>query len=139
MGDVIGPHGRAQLPGDDVAREVIEDGGEIEPSPADDLEVGEVGLPELVGGRGLVLELVGRLDDDEGRTGDQVVGLEQPIDRRFRDEVAVCIGEARGQLARRQLGNIQRHRDDALAHIIGDAVPDAIRPRRLVLERLRST
>ena len=60
VGDVVGPHGGAQLPRDDVAREVVEDGRQIEPAPADDLEIGEVGLPELVGGGGLVLELVGR-------------------------------------------------------------------------------
>ena len=46
----------------------------IEPAPADDLEVGEVGLPQLVRGCGLVAELIGCLDDDEGRAGDQVVG-----------------------------------------------------------------
>ncbi len=34
---------------------------QVEPSPADDLEIGEVGLPELVGRRRLVLELVGGL------------------------------------------------------------------------------
>jgi hypothetical protein len=39
----------AQLPGDDKARVVIEDGGEIVPPPTNDLEVGEVSLPELVG------------------------------------------------------------------------------------------
>jgi len=42
-------HGRAQLPGQNVAREVVEHGGQVEPVPADDLEVGEVGLPKLVG------------------------------------------------------------------------------------------
>jgi hypothetical protein len=31
-----------QLPGQDVAREVVEHGGQVEPAPADDLEVGEV-------------------------------------------------------------------------------------------------
>ena len=79
-GDVGGTHGRTQLPGDDETREVIEDGGEIEPSPTDDLEVGEVRLPELVRRCCLVFELVCRLDDDEGWAGDQVVCLEQPID-----------------------------------------------------------
>ena len=67
------------------------------------------------------------------------MGLEQPIDGRFRDEVAVCISEARGQLARRQLRHIQRHDEDALAHLIGDAVPDAIRFRGLIFERFRAT
>ena len=112
VGDVVGPHGRAQLPGDDVAREVVEDGRQIEPAPADDLEVGEVGLPELVRRRGLVLELVGRLDDDEGRAGDQVVGLEQPIDRGFRDEIAFGIGEAVASSRGDSSGTLQRHGDD---------------------------
>lgn len=39
------------------------------------------GLPKLVRGRRLVLELVGRLDDNEGWAGDQIMGLEQPVDR----------------------------------------------------------
>ena len=81
VGDVAGLHRRAELPGDDVAREVIEHRGQVEPAPADDLQVGEVGLPELVGSRGLVLELIGGLDDDEGRAGDQVMGLEHAVDR----------------------------------------------------------
>jgi hypothetical protein len=61
---VLGPHGRPEFSGDDEAGEVVEHGGEIIPAPADDLEVGEVGLPELIGRRGLVLERLGRLDDD---------------------------------------------------------------------------
>ena len=40
---------------DDVPGMVVEDRREVEPAPADDLEVGEVGLPELFGRRGLVL------------------------------------------------------------------------------------
>ena len=39
------------------------------------LEVGEVGLPKLIDGRRLVFELAGRLDHNEGRTGDQIVRL----------------------------------------------------------------
>ena len=81
VGDVAGLHGGAELPGDDVAREVVEDGREIEPAPADHLEISEVGLPELVRRRGLIPELVRRLDHDEGRAGDQVVRLEQAVDR----------------------------------------------------------
>src|SRR5882724_2337854 len=71
-GDILGLHRRAQLPGDDIAREVVEHARQIEPAPADDLQVGEVGLPELVWRRGLVLELVGRLHDDVGGAGDQI-------------------------------------------------------------------
>lgn len=72
VGDILGPHVGAQLPGDDVAREVVEHRRQIEPPPADDLQICEIGLPELVGRCGLVVELVGCLDDDEGRAGDQV-------------------------------------------------------------------
>ena len=79
--DILGLHRRAQLPGDDVAREIVEDRAQIKPAPADHLQIGEVGLPELVWRRGLVLELVRRLDDDEGRAGDQIMRLEQAVDR----------------------------------------------------------
>jgi hypothetical protein len=37
------------------------------------------------------MEFVGGLNDDEGRAGDQVMGLEQAIDRGFRDEVALRV------------------------------------------------
>ena len=70
-GDVLRFHRRTELPGDNEAREVVQHGGEIAPAPARDLEIGEVGLPELVGRRGLVLEFLGRFDDDVGRTGDK--------------------------------------------------------------------
>ena len=53
---VLRLHGRTELPGDNEAREVVQHRGEIVPAPARDLEIGEVSLPELVGGRGLVLE-----------------------------------------------------------------------------------
>ena len=49
VGNVLGPHGAAQLPGDDVARVVVEHGGQIHPAPANDLEVSEVGLPHPSG------------------------------------------------------------------------------------------
>ena len=65
---------------DDVAGEVVEDRRQVEPSPADDLEISEVRLPELVWRRRLILELVRGLHHDEGWAGDQIVSLEQPID-----------------------------------------------------------
>src|SRR5271157_5366509 len=40
-----------------ASREVVEHRGQIEPAPADDLEVGKVGLPKLVGCCRLVREL----------------------------------------------------------------------------------
>jgi hypothetical protein len=57
-GDVLGSHCGAQLPGDDVAGEVVKDRGQVEPSPADDFEISEVRLPEFVWRRRLILELV---------------------------------------------------------------------------------
>ena len=50
-----------QLPGQDVAREVIEHGRQIEPAPTDHPQVGKVGLPELIGCGGWMGEAVGRL------------------------------------------------------------------------------
>ena len=47
--DVPDLHRRAELPGDDVAREVVQYRAEVEPTPTNYLEIGEVGLPELVG------------------------------------------------------------------------------------------
>ena len=57
VGNISG--GGTEPPVDDVAPVGIKDRREVEPSPGDDLEVGEVGLPELVGVQRLVMELVG--------------------------------------------------------------------------------
>jgi len=50
-------HGREQLPGDDVAREVVEHRRQVGPAPADDLEVGEepVDVPGRVGQEDVVV------------------------------------------------------------------------------------
>jgi hypothetical protein len=37
-------------------------------------------------------EGVGRLEQDEGRAGDQVVRLQQPVNRGFRDKVLLLVG-----------------------------------------------
>ena len=77
----------------------------IEPSsPANDLQVGKIRLPLLIDGRGLVCELAGGLHDDEGRTGDQSVGFEKPVNRDFGDKIVLGIGEGHSQLARTQFG-----------------------------------
>jgi len=60
---------------------------------ADDLEVGEVGLPHLVGTGRLVLELVG--------------GLEKPVNRGFRNEVLFLVGEAPRQVAGAEIRLLQ--------------------------------
>ena len=79
--DIGRGHGGTQFPGQDVAREVIEHGRQIEPTPPDHTQISEIGLPELIGCGGLVLERVGGLDHDEGRAGDQVMRLQQAVDR----------------------------------------------------------
>ena len=80
IGHIFSPHVAAELPADDVSRIVIENGREIELTPANDLQIGEVCLPHLVRRRRFVLELIGRLDDDIGWAGHEVVGLERAID-----------------------------------------------------------
>ena len=77
--DIADLYRGAELPGNDVAGEVIKDCGQVEPTPAGNLQVGEVGLPELVRSCRLVLELVCSLHNDECRAGDEVVGLEDAI------------------------------------------------------------
>jgi hypothetical protein len=48
------------------------------------------------------VELIRCLDHDEGWAGDQVMRLEQAVDGRLGDEVALLLGEADRQLAWRQ-------------------------------------
>src|SRR3954447_9983228 len=79
--DVADLHRRTELPGDNIAREVVQYRAEVKPAPTDDLEIGEVGLPKLVRRCRLILELISGLHDDVGRTGDQIVVLQQAIDR----------------------------------------------------------
>ena len=76
FGNILGPHRAAQLPGDDVTREVIQHDRQLHQAPPDDLEVGEVRLPHLVRARGLGVEAIRRLDHDIGRAGNQVMGLQ---------------------------------------------------------------
>ena len=118
---------RAQLPCDDVAREVVEHRRQIHPSPSDDLEVGKVGLPHLVGARGFGVELIRGLDHHIGRAGDEIMGLEQAVNRGFRHEVALLVGEAHRQFTRGQLRLFQRHLDDLVMDVCRDAVPHPAR------------
>ena len=48
IGHVWCPHAGAELPRDDVTAVIIKDRAEIKPPPANDLEVGEVRLPQLM-------------------------------------------------------------------------------------------
>ena len=60
---------------------IVEDRAEIEPAPANDLQICEVSLPKLVDGCGFVSEPTGSLDDNEGETSNQIVCLQYPIFR----------------------------------------------------------
>jgi hypothetical protein len=83
------------------------------------------------------VELIGRLDHDIGRAGDQVVGLEQPVNRGFRHEVALLVGEVHGQFPGAQLRLFQRQLDDLVVDISRDAVPHPARRRWPIFQRLR--
>ena len=97
---VLSPHVGAELPRDDVAAVIVENRAEIEPTPAQYLDVGEVGLPKLIDRRGLVFELTGGLDHDEGWAGDQIMRLQHAIHSGFRHKVPFLIRERHCQLSR---------------------------------------
>ena len=132
LGHIFGLHRRAQPPGDDVTRVVIENGREIE--PACDLEVGEVGLPQLIDRRGLVAELIGRRHHSKGRCANQVLRFEQPINARFGDEVASLIGERHRKLPGAQLGTRKRQLDNLLANRLRHTIPHPTRTAAAVFE-----
>ena len=59
--------------------------------------------------------------------GDQVVGLEKPVNTGFRREVARLVGKPDSQFPRRQFGLLQRHLDDLVMDVRRDAVPHPAR------------
>ena len=73
---------------------------QVHPARADDLEVGKIGLPHLVWSCRLVGKLGCRLDDDEGRAGDQIMRLQQTVNRCLGYEVTPLVSEANRHLAR---------------------------------------
>ena len=96
---ILSAHGRAELPRDDVAAVIVQHRAEIEPAPANYLDVGKVGLPQLVDGRCLMLELIRGFQHDECGAGDQVMCLERAIHRGLRYKVPFLICERHRQLA----------------------------------------
>ncbi len=101
--DIRGRHRGREFPGQDVAREVIQDRGEIVPTPALDLEVGEVCLPEFMDAFGGMLVLFCCAHHPERRTFHQVKALQDAIRAGFRDEIAFFIGEELGDLPGRTI------------------------------------
>lgn len=67
------------------------------------------------------------LDHGVGRTGDQVMGLQQPVNRCFGHEVALLVGKAYRQLSGAEFGLLQRHFDDLMLDIVSDTVPHPAR------------
>jgi hypothetical protein len=82
---------------------------------------------------------VGRLHQDEGGTGDQVVRLQEPVNRGFRDEVALLVDERDGQLSRRQLRLFERELKHRLSNRSREFVPHPPRRRRAILEAFSVT
>src|SRR5262245_26718240 len=75
----------------------------METSPADDLQIREVGLPKLVWGGRRIGEAIGRLHQDEGRARDQAMVLQEPINGGFGHKAALRVREVDGELTRRQV------------------------------------
>ena len=93
---IAGCHVSGQPPGENVAGEVIKDGVKLVPSPADDLELGEVCLPHLVDAFGRFPEVVSGGYHLESRAGNQVKAVENAVYARFRDEVLLVISDVPG-------------------------------------------
>lgn len=50
----------------------------MQPTPTSDLQMGEFGLPRLIGPQRLLMKVASRSNRYEGQAGDQVAGLQQP-------------------------------------------------------------
>ena len=73
------------------------------------------------------MERLCRLDHRVGRAGDQIMGLQQPVNRGFGHEVALLVGEAHRQLAGTEIGLLQSHLDDLVLHLGPNTVPHPAR------------
>ena len=97
------------------------------PSPADDLEVGEVGLPKLVGRGRRIGEAIGRLHQDEGRARDQTMVLQEPINAGLGHKAAVHVREVDGELTRLEVRLLKGQINDRRPDLVRDLVPDPTR------------
>ncbi len=83
-------------------RPFVEYRRQIQPAQTDDLQVSKIGLPHRVGSGGLSMEVIDRLEHRIYRAGDQIMGLEQKLNRGCRHKVALLLGEAHCQFLRIQ-------------------------------------
>lgn len=128
---IAGPHGRAELPCDDVAAEIIQNGAQIIPTPSDDLNVGKVCLPRLIDSGGFVLELFGSFDHHVIRRGNKVRFLQSAVSRCFRNKILFLVGIFDCQLTCCQRFMNQCKLNYVITAIVGDSVPDGFRVRGL--------
>src|ERR1051325_5615135 len=124
---IRGGHCGCELPGNDVARKVIQHRGEVIPTPTLDLEVGEICLPEFMDALGGMLVLLCCAHHSEGRTLHQVKTLQDAVCAGFRDEIAFFIGEKPGNLPGRAVWMFQCQFHHLLLHFLRNAVPDLVR------------
>ena len=89
--NVRGGHGLEQLPRNDVAGVIVQDSGQVISAPADDPEIGEVGVPEFVHSPCGMLEVIVGRHHDVGRAGDQVAPLQNSVHAGFGDKVVLCV------------------------------------------------
>ena len=74
VSDVRRLHRRPPRPRHEVARVLVEPGGQGVPAPPDDLQVCEVGVPQLVGPVRRMSKRLGRREYHIRRTGDEILG-----------------------------------------------------------------
>jgi len=96
-------------------------------------------MPHLVNPGGGMRELVCRLYQDIGRTGDQVMGLQEPIDRGFRDKTRLLIGISHRQLPGRQIGFLKGQVDDLGLFRLRQSVPGDAGRGIVILKGINST
>jgi len=77
-------HGGRELPGQDATGVIIQDRGQVVPTPAHDLEVGEVCLPEFVHPLGGMIELVLGRHHSKCRALHQIASSRCPSGKPFR-------------------------------------------------------
>jgi len=76
---IQGGHSVGQFESQIEARKIIQNGGQVIPTPACDLEVGEVSLPQLIHSLSGMLEGICCFDHREGRVFDQVISLQDAV------------------------------------------------------------
>lgn len=68
-------HPRRQFPGEDIAREVIQNSGKVVIAPTGDFKLCEVGLPQFIYPLGGMRKFITGFQQDKGWTGNEVEDL----------------------------------------------------------------